>query len=260
MWAQRRLPVDGRDVPARRSARGSSRRARSSPARACSTSPPAPATPPSRPPQRGAQRHRQRPHARAARRPAGRRRPRLDLEWVDGRRRGTCRSTTSPSTSSCPSIGVMFAPHHQDAADELVRVCRPGGTIGLLSWTPEGMLGALFRTMAPFAPPPPAGRPPPPLWGSEGHLRELFGDRVEWHTLERDVLEITAFERAARLRRVLQGPLRPDDRRPRQRRARTAARTSSTPRSTPSATSGTSARPTRRRSTMEYLLAIGTRI
>ena len=49
------------------------------------------------------------------------------------------------------SIGVMFAPHHQAAADELVRVCRPGGTIGLLSWTPEGMLGALFRTMKPFA-------------------------------------------------------------------------------------------------------------
>ena len=55
------------------------------------------------------------------------------------------------------AIGVMFAPHHQDAADELVRVCAPGGTIGLLSWTPEGMLGALFRTMAPYAPPPPPG-------------------------------------------------------------------------------------------------------
>src|SRR3954454_1166747 len=53
------------------------------------------------------------------------------------------------------SIGAMFAPHHQQVADELVRVCRPGGTIGLLSWTPEGMIGALFRTMAPFAPPPP---------------------------------------------------------------------------------------------------------
>src|SRR5215210_7554361 len=55
------------------------------------------------------------------------------------------------------SIGAMFAPHHQDVADELVRVCRRGGTIGLLSWTPEGMLGALFRTMGPFAPPPPPG-------------------------------------------------------------------------------------------------------
>ena len=93
------------------------------------------------------------------------------------------------------SIGVMFAPHHQAAADELVRVCRPGGTVGLLCWTPEGMLGALFRTMKPFAPPPPPGAQPPPLWGSEEHLRALMGGRVEFHTLERDVLEITAFER-----------------------------------------------------------------
>ena len=93
------------------------------------------------------------------------------------------------------SIGVMFAPHHRAAADELVRVCRPGGTIGLLSWTPEGMLGALFRTIGPFAQPPPPDAQPPPLWGSEEHLHELFADRVEFHTLQRDLLEITAFER-----------------------------------------------------------------
>jgi SAM-dependent methyltransferase len=92
------------------------------------------------------------------------------------------------------SIGAMFAPHHQDVADELVRVCRPGGTIGMLNWTPEGMIGALFRTMGPFAPPPPPGAQPPPLWGGEDHLRELFGDRVEFGTLEREMLEITAFE------------------------------------------------------------------
>jgi len=93
------------------------------------------------------------------------------------------------------SIGVMFAPHHQAAADELVRVCRPGGTIGLLSWTPEGMLGAIFRAMGPFMPAPPPGAQPPPLWGGEDHLRELLGDRVEFDRLERDVLEVTAFER-----------------------------------------------------------------
>ena len=93
------------------------------------------------------------------------------------------------------SIGVMFAPHHQAAADEMARVCRPGGTIGLLSWTPEGMIGALFRTMGPFMPAPPPGAQPPPLWGSEDHVRELFGDRVELETLERDLLDITAFER-----------------------------------------------------------------
>lgn len=93
------------------------------------------------------------------------------------------------------SIGVMFAPHHQEAADELVRVCRPGGKIALLSWTPEGMIGALFRTMGPFAPAPPPGAQPPPLWGGEGHLGELFGERVELELVERDLLEVTAFER-----------------------------------------------------------------
>jgi SAM-dependent methyltransferase len=93
------------------------------------------------------------------------------------------------------SIGAMFAPHHQDVADELVRVCRPGGTIGMLNWTPEGMIGALFRTMGPFVPAPPPGAQPPPLWGGEDHLRELFGDRVDWRTLDREELEITAFSR-----------------------------------------------------------------
>lgn len=93
------------------------------------------------------------------------------------------------------SIGAMFAPRHQQVADELVRVCRPGGTIALLNWTPEGMIGALFRTMGPFMPTPPPGAQPPPLWGGEEHLRELFGDRVELGTLERDVLEVTAFAR-----------------------------------------------------------------
>jgi SAM-dependent methyltransferase len=92
------------------------------------------------------------------------------------------------------SIGAMFAPIHQQVADELVRVCRSGGTIGMLNWTPEGMIGALFRTMGPFAPPPPPGASPPPLWGGEDHVRELFGDRVDLHTLEREMLEVTAFE------------------------------------------------------------------
>jgi len=76
------------------------------------------------------------------------------------------------------SVGVMFAPHHQQAADELVRVCRPGGRIGLISWTPEGFVGELFRTMKPYAPPPPPGVQPAPLWGDEDHVRALLGDRV----------------------------------------------------------------------------------
>lgn len=75
-------------------------------------------------------------------------------------------------------IGVMFAPNHQRAADELVRTCRPGGTIGLLSWTPQGFVGDMFRTMKPYAPPPPPGAQPAVLWGDEEHVRALLGDRV----------------------------------------------------------------------------------
>lgn len=95
------------------------------------------------------------------------------------------------------SIGAMFAPHHQKVASELVRVCRPGGTIGMLNWTPEGMIGDLFRTMGPFTPPPPIGAQPPPLWGNEDHIRKLFGERVKWRKFERENLEVTAFEKAA---------------------------------------------------------------
>jgi SAM-dependent methyltransferase len=95
------------------------------------------------------------------------------------------------------SIGAMFAPHHEDVAGELVRVARPGGTIALLSWTPEGMIGGLFRAIGPFAPPPPPGAQSPPLWGSEDHVRELLGGAVDLRTLDRGILEVTAFERAA---------------------------------------------------------------
>ena len=116
----------------------------------------------------------------------------LDLEWVEADAEQLPFDDASYDVVMS-AIGVMFAPHHQAAADELVRVCRPGGTIALLSWTPEGMLGDLFRTMKPFAAPPPPGAQPPPLWGGEDHLAALFGNRVDFHTLQRDVLEITAF-------------------------------------------------------------------
>lgn len=75
-------------------------------------------------------------------------------------------------------VGVMFAPHHQVSADQLLRVTRPGGRIGLLSWTPGGFIGRMFATMKPYAPPPPPGAQPPPLWGDEQHVRTLLGDRV----------------------------------------------------------------------------------
>lgn len=76
------------------------------------------------------------------------------------------------------SVGVMFAPRHQAVADELIRVCRPGGRLALANWTPEGFIGQMFTTMKPFVAPPPPGAQPPPLWGREDHLHDLFGDRV----------------------------------------------------------------------------------
>ncbi|HMI81285.1 MAG TPA: methyltransferase domain-containing protein [Solirubrobacterales bacterium] len=118
----------------------------------------------------------------------------VELEWAEADAEDLPFEDESFDTV-ISSIGVMFAPHHQDAADELVRVTRADGKISLLSWTPEGMIGALFRTMGPFMPAPPPGAQPPPLWGGEDHLRELLGERVELERLERGVLEVTAFER-----------------------------------------------------------------
>jgi ubiquinone/menaquinone biosynthesis C-methylase UbiE len=71
------------------------------------------------------------------------------------------------------TFGVMFAPDHQRSAREAIRVCRPGGRIGLASWTPAGFLGDLFRTIARYVPPVP-GVQSPLLWGSDPHLRTLF--------------------------------------------------------------------------------------
>ncbi|HEU4976732.1 MAG TPA: methyltransferase domain-containing protein [Baekduia sp.] len=91
------------------------------------------------------------------------------------------------------SFGAMFAPDHQRTAGELLRVCRPGGTIGMANWTPQGWVGQFFLTMLPFMPPPPEGASPPPLWGVEDHVRELFGDAVSELTLTREVVELDQF-------------------------------------------------------------------
>ena len=120
--------------------------------------------------------------------------PRGSIEWV------TADAERVPfEDASCDvvmsSIGVMFAPQHEHAAGELMRVCRPGGTVGRLSWTPEGMIGAL-KEFAPPPPPPPPGAQSPPLRGSEDHLTGLFGDRVDFTRRERGVLEVTQFPHA----------------------------------------------------------------
>ena len=97
-------------------------------------------------------------------------------------------------------VGVMFAPHHEAAAGELVRVCRPDGQIGLISWTPEGFIGQMFAIMKPYAAPPPAGASPPPLWGREAHVAALLGDRVQDLRFERRILVVDTFADGAAFR------------------------------------------------------------
>ncbi len=75
-------------------------------------------------------------------------------------------------------FGAMVAPDHGAVAGELLRVCRPGGTIGLAGFTPDGGAGAFFGVLAPYLPAPPDGSLPPLLWGNEEHVRGLFDDRA----------------------------------------------------------------------------------
>ncbi len=98
------------------------------------------------------------------------------------------------------AVGIMFAPHHEQAADELVRVVAPGGRIGLVSWTPAGFIGQMFATMKPFVAPPPAGVQPPPLWGDVDHVRALLGDRVTDLRAERRTVRVTHFAEPADFR------------------------------------------------------------
>ena len=182
----------------------------------------------------------------------------LELEWVEADAENLPFEDESFDVAMS-SIGAMFAPHHQEVADEMVRVCRPGGTIGMLNSTPEGMIGALFKTMGPFAPPPPPGAQPPPLSGGEEHVRELFGDRVDLRTLERDVLEVTPSSVPATTgstSRQSTGPRLPRA----TTRVANGREQSWMRRSIASATSGTSVPGTVLASNRRYLIVVGTRV
>jgi len=111
---------------------------------------------------------------------AGRREARargVELEWVeaDAESLPFADGEFDVVTSA---VGAIFAPDHRAVADELVRVCRPGGTIGMINFTPEGLAAEFFELFGRYAPPPPPGAPAPVLWGSAPHVRELFGDRL----------------------------------------------------------------------------------
>jgi ubiquinone/menaquinone biosynthesis C-methylase UbiE len=108
----------------------------------------------------------------------------VEVEWVEGDAQELPFEDAS-FDRVISTFGHMFAPDHKRTADEMRRVCRPGGTIATACWTPEGSIGRMFRTIAELVPPPPGGTPPI-LWGTEEHQRELLGDgkferdEIEW--------------------------------------------------------------------------------
>jgi SAM-dependent methyltransferase len=107
----------------------------------------------------------------------------LEIEFAEGDAENLAFPDASfDAVLSC--LGVMFTPDQERAAAELVRVCKPGGTIGLVNWTPAGFIGQLLRTVGKHVPPP-AGVRPPPQWGTEERLRELLGDAVSRLDIQR---------------------------------------------------------------------------
>lgn len=109
----------------------------------------------------------------------------VELEWVEADA-GALPFADSEFDAVTSSLGAMFAPDHDAVAAELARVCRSGGTTGMLNFTPEGLIGDFFEALAPYAPEPPPGAQPPQLWGSEDHVRDLFGDSVDALAMTRD--------------------------------------------------------------------------
>ena len=111
---------------------------------------------------------------------AGRREARsrgVELEWVEGDAEALPFADGEFDVVTS-SMGAMFAPDHQAVANELLRVCRPGGTIGMINFLPAGVALQFFETLGRHMPAPPPNALPPVLWGDEEHVRELFGDRV----------------------------------------------------------------------------------
>jgi ubiquinone/menaquinone biosynthesis C-methylase UbiE len=119
----------------------------------------------------------------------------LAIEWVEGDAEQLPFEDGS-FDRVLSTVGHMFAPRHQRVADEMVRVCRPGGRIATATWTPEGVAGQTIKAGGAFMPPPPDYASPPILWGSEEYVRERFGsvatgfeferyvNRIEWDSVE----------------------------------------------------------------------------
>jgi ubiquinone/menaquinone biosynthesis C-methylase UbiE len=107
----------------------------------------------------------------------------VEVDWVEGDAQELPFDDAS-FDRVISTFGQMFAPDHKRTADEMLRVCRPGGTIAVACWTPDGSMGRMVQALAELVPPPP-GSTPPLLWGTEEHQRELLGEgEFERHEIE----------------------------------------------------------------------------
>jgi ubiquinone/menaquinone biosynthesis C-methylase UbiE len=113
----------------------------------------------------------------------------LEVEWVEGDAEQLPFADGS-FDGVFSTFGHMFAPRHQRAADEMARVCRPGGSIAICTWTPEGVVGDVFGASASYMPPAPDFASPPILWGSEDYVREMFAGAAADFEFERHVTTI----------------------------------------------------------------------
>jgi len=101
---------------------------------------------------------------------------RIEVDWVEGDAEALPFGDGSFDIV-LSTFGSMFAPDHRRAAQEMLRVCRPGGLIGMANWTPDGLMGEVFQTIVKHAPPPVAVAPPG-LWGVDEYLRTLLGEEI----------------------------------------------------------------------------------
>ncbi len=108
----------------------------------------------------------------------------VEIEWVEGDAADLPFADESFDVVMS-TFGCIFAPRHQDAADEMVRVTRPGGAVGVCAWTPEGLNGQMLKLMGSALPTPPPDVQPSILWGTEEHVRELFAGKGVELELER---------------------------------------------------------------------------
>jgi SAM-dependent methyltransferase len=116
----------------------------------------------------------------------------LPIEWVEADAQALPFADGEfDAVMSC--IGAIFAPDQRATAAELARVCKPGGTIGMVNWTPEGIVGEFFGVFAPYGPP--ADGPPPVAWGSEERVRELLGEHVDSLRFRRASVVVDHFAR-----------------------------------------------------------------